>query len=156
MIVLIDTTVQTIRRIASELRPRILDDLGLPAAIDWQTQQFQARTCIISNVESSLETVNLTREQSTAVFRILQEALTNVLRHAHATRVEISMTQQREEFVLTIRDDGAGITAGGRDEVHSLGILGMEERAHLAGGTLEIGGAEDGGTIVTVRISARR
>jgi PAS domain S-box-containing protein len=99
MIVPVDATIQTIRRVASELRPRILDDLGLPAAIEWQGQQFEARTGIISRIESSLETVSLTRGQSTAVFRILQEALTNVLRHAQATRVEIRMTQQREEFV---------------------------------------------------------
>ena len=84
MIALVDTTIQTIRRIASELRPRILDDLGLAATIEWQAQQFEARTGITSRVEPSLETVHLTRDQSTAVFRILQEALTNVLRHARA------------------------------------------------------------------------
>jgi signal transduction histidine kinase len=128
----------------------------LAATIEWQAQQFEAKTGIVSRVEPSLETVNLTRDQSTAVFRILQEALTNVIRHAHATRVEITMTQQQEEFVLTIRDDGAGVTANDRDGVHSLGILGMKERAHLAGGTLEIGGAEDGGTVVTLRLSNER
>ena len=79
-----------------------------------------------------------------------------MIRHAHATRIEISMTQQQDEFVLTIRDDGSGITANDRDGVHSLGILGMKERAHLAGGTLEIGGADDGGTVVTLRLSKER
>ena len=155
MIAVVDTTIQTIRRIASELRPRILDDLGLPAAIEWQAQQFQARTGIVCTLKFSADTVSLTRDQSTAVFRILQEALTNVLRHAQATRVQITMRQQREQFVLTIRDNGRGITAQEQHGIHSIGIVGMQERAHLAGGVLEIGRAEDDGTVVTVRIPAQ-
>jgi signal transduction histidine kinase len=156
MIALVDTTIQTMRRIASELRPRILDDLGLPAAVEWQAQQFQARTGILCTVESPLETVSLTQDQSTAVFRILQEALTNVLRHAQASRVEITMTEQRGEFVLTIRDNGRGITAEAQQGRHLLGIVGMKERAHLAGGVVEVGGAERRGTVVTVLISTQR
>ena len=155
MIALVDATIETIRRIASELRPRILDELGLPAAIEWQAQQFQARTGIVCTFESSAEMVNLTRDQSTAVFRILQEALTNVLRHAHATRVNITMAERQEEFVLTIHDNGRGIIAQEQHGPRSIGILGMQERAHLAGGTLEIRGAENGGTVVTVQIPAQ-
>jgi PAS domain S-box-containing protein len=155
MILLVDTTIQTIRRIASDLRPRILDDLGLAAAIEWQAQQFQARTGILCSVESSIETANLTREQSTAVFRILQEALTNVLRHAQASDAEITITEQRGEFVLTIYDNGKGITAEQQHGRHSLGIVGMQERANLVGGVVQIRGGESGGTVVTVRMSVQ-
>ena len=86
MVKLSETTMRAVRRISSELRPSVLDDLGLAEAIKWQAQQFQARTGIICYFESSVENVGLNQEQSTAVFRIFQEALTNVLRHAQATQ----------------------------------------------------------------------
>ncbi len=149
---LADTAFSAIRRIASELRPTILDDLGLMAAIEWQAQQFQARTGIVCHCECSLEEVELNDEQSTAVFRILQEALTNVLRHAQATRVDIKINKEKGHFVLSVSDNGKGITNDEKLDQHSLGILGMRERAHLIGGEIEIKGEKGKGTVVVVRV----
>lgn len=106
---LTDVTISTMRRIAAELRPSIRDDLGLVAAIEWQTQQFQTRTGIITHGDCTLEDLDFDPEQSTAIFRIFQEALTNILRHAKATAVEVVMQEKDGEFVLTISDNGRGI-----------------------------------------------
>lgn len=152
MLGLIDTTIQAIRRISSELRPSILDDLGLVEAITWQAQQFQTRTGILCECKGSLETVDLNHEQSTAVFRIFQETLTNVLRHAQATRVDILIEQDEKAVVLTIRDNGKGITENEATGAQSLGLLGMRERAHLIGGEFNITGSAGKGTVVTVRV----
>jgi signal transduction histidine kinase len=94
----------------------------------------------------------LTEEQSTAVFRILQEALTNVLRHASATKVNIKIKKEKGYFTLSISDDGKGISESEKSEQQSLGILGMRERAHLIGSEIEIKGTEGKGTVVTVRV----
>jgi PAS domain S-box-containing protein len=147
-----DATVNTVRRIASELRPTILDDLGLLEAVEWQAQQFQTRTGILCQCHCPLERASLNRQQSTAVFRILQEALTNILRHAQATAVEIVMEEVPGEFVLVIHDNGRGIRADEKSGPSSLGILGMQERAHLVGGQVEIAAAQGKGTLVTVRV----
>jgi len=149
---LADTAFSAIRRIASELRPTILDDLGLVAAIEWQTQQFQARTGIVCHCDCSLEKVELSNEQSTAVFRIFQEALTNILRHAQATRVNIKMNKEKSYFVLSVSDNGKGIMNHEKLDQQSLGILGMRERAHLIGGEIEIKGEKEKGTVVVVRV----
>jgi signal transduction histidine kinase len=152
LIKLTDMSVSTLRRIASELRPSVLDDLGLGAAIEWQAQQFQARTGIVCHCDCSLERVELTEEQSTAVFRILQEALTNVLRHAQATKVDIKISKEKGHFVLSVSDNGKGITESEKTEQQSLGILGMRERAHLIGGEIKIKGVDGKGTVVIVRV----
>ena len=156
MIRLTDTTVNSVRRIASELRPAVLDDLGLVEAIDWQAQQFQARTGILCRCDCSLEKANLSQEQATAVFRILQEALTNISRHAEATEVEIVIEEHDAQFILTVQDNGRGITEEEKLGLKSLGLLGMRERAQLAGGTLSIDPIEGGGTSVTVRVPVER
>jgi PAS domain S-box-containing protein len=152
MIKLTSTTLDTVRRLASELRPMALDELGLVEAIEWQALQFQTRTEIAVEYECSLEKVDLNSEQSTAVFRILQEALTNVLRHAQATKVTITVKQESGEFFLAIRDNGRGITESEKSGAHSLGLLGMRERAHLIGGRIKITASGGKGTVVTVRI----
>jgi PAS domain S-box-containing protein len=152
MISLTDTTIETVRRIASELRPIALDDLGLIEAIEWHAQQFQARTGIIAQCDWRVEMVNLNQEQSIAVFRIFQEALTNILRHAQATRVDIIMRKEAGELVLTISDNGRGISEGEKVGQQSLGILGMRERAHLVGARVEMTGVGGAGTVVTVRM----
>jgi PAS domain S-box-containing protein len=149
---LTDVSVSALRRIASELRPSVLDDLGLAAAIEWQAQQFQSRTGIICDFDCSLENLELSDEQSTAVFRILQEALTNVLRHAQATKVDIRIKTEADYFVLVISDNGKGITEKEKAEQQSLGILGMRERAHLIGAEIDVKGIEGKGTVVTVRV----
>lgn len=152
MLRLTDATISTVRRISSELRPSVLDDLGLSEAIEWQAQQFQARTGIICQCDCSLENPDFSQEQSTAVFRILQEALTNVLRHAQATRVEIKIKKEAGEFILTISDNGRGITEDEKADHLSLGLVGMRERSYLVGGNINITGVEGMGTVVTVRI----
>jgi signal transduction histidine kinase len=152
MIKLTDNTINTVRRIASELRPVALDTLGLTAAIEWQVRQFQDRTGITVECDCTLENVHLSREQSTAVFRIFQEASTNILRHAQATRVNIQLQDEDGEFILTISDNGRGITDEEKSGQHTLGLLGMRERAHLIGGKIDITGIDGKGTVVTVRI----
>jgi PAS domain S-box-containing protein len=152
MITLTATTLDTIKRLASELRPMVLDELGLVDAIEWQTAQFETRTGIAVQYVCPLEKVDLNREQSTAVFRILQEAMTNILRHAQATNVNIIMTQKAGEFELTIKDNGRGITESQTSGTQSLGLLGMRERAHLVGAQIEIAGMPGKGTLVAVRI----
>jgi PAS domain S-box-containing protein len=152
MTTLSEGTLQTVRRISSELRPGILDEVGLVAAIKWEAQQFEERTGIVCQVNSLVENVRLTREQSTALFRIFQEALTNILRHAKATRVDVTVAEEQGEFVLTISDNGRGIIDEEKSGEKSLGLLGMRERAHLIGGEVNITGVADQGTMVTVRV----
>ncbi|HEY7095089.1 MAG TPA: response regulator [Terriglobales bacterium] len=152
MMIITDTTVNTVRRIAADLRPTILDDLGLLEAVEWQAQQFQTRTGILCRYNSSLERAALNRDQSTAVFRIFQEALTNILRHAKAKTVEIVIRELGGEFVLVVQDDGRGMRTDENSAHSSIGILGMQERAHLVGGNVGIAPGHGGGTTVTVRI----
>ncbi len=149
---LTDTAVNAVRRIASELRPIALDELGLTEAIEWQALQFQERTGIIVQCDCDQETVDLTGEQSTAVFRIFQEALTNILRHAQATTVCIQLHKENGVVLLTISDNGSGITEDEKSGQRTLGLLGMRERAHLIGGTINIKGSDGKGTLITVRI----
>jgi signal transduction histidine kinase len=148
----IETTINTVRRIASELRPGVLDDLGLVAAIEWQVEQFQARTGIKCHWTSTANEVELDREKATAVFRILQEILTNVLRHAQATNLYVKLSRTRHDFELEVKDDGRGITESQRMNSRSLGLLGMKERALLVGGEVRITGKEGQGTTVLVRV----
>jgi PAS domain S-box-containing protein len=151
---LVDATIDVVRRISSELRPSLLDDLGLVEAVLWQARQFQTRTGIQCHVDS-VENVELSREQATAVFRIVQEALTNILRHAEATRVDILMTLGPDELLLTIKDNGKGITDEQKSGLQSLGIVGMRERAHLIGANIDIAGSKGQGSVVTLKVPVR-
>jgi PAS domain S-box-containing protein len=153
MVKLTDTTINTVRRISSELRPPALDTLGLIEAIQWQAIQFQTRTGTVVECDCNLENLDLSREESTTVFRIFQEALTNILRHAQATTVHIQTKVEDSEFVLVIRDNGRGITDEQKSGRRTLGLLGMRERAHLIGANIDIAGVSGEGTVVTVRIS---
>jgi PAS domain S-box-containing protein len=154
---MVDATIETVRRIASELRPSILDDLGLIAAVEWQAQQFEEGTGIPCRVDALLNEEDAPDgEQATAIFRILQETLTNVRRHAAATRVSILLEQRGDEFVLEVRDNGVGIAAGAARASTSLGLMGIRERASLLGGRAEIGTAGPRGTVVTVHVPTRR
>lgn len=154
MLRLTESAVSTVRRIASELRPAVLDDLGLEAAVEWQSEQFQARTGIICKCDFSSESLVLDREKSTAVFRIFQEVLTNILRHSEATAIDIATRAEAGEFVLAISDNGRGITEAEKSASRSLGLLGMYERAHLIGAEVIITGIK--GTVVTVRVPILR
>lgn len=153
---LVDNTIRSLRRIASELRPGVLDNLGLAAAIEWQAQEFQTRTGITCRCWLNLDDSGLSKEQSTAIFRIFQEALTNVARHANATDVDISLEEKAGELVLEVRDNGKGITESEISNPKSLGLLGMRERAFLLGGEVKIIGAAGKGTAVTVYIPLKR
>lgn len=152
MVGLVDSTVNTVRRISSELRPGVLDDLGLVSAIEWHAQQFQVNTGILCRFDSQIEHVDLSRGQATTVFRIFQEAMTNILRHAQATQVNVLIEIEEDEFVLEVSDNGRGITESEKLGMRSLGLLGMRERAHSIGGRVEINGLAGRGTTVIVRV----
>ena len=149
---LIDTAVQAVRQVATELRPGILDDLGLEAAVEWQLQEFQRRTDIRCTLTSDIKESALDAARTTAAFRILQEALTNVIRHAQASQVAVVLTSNETELLLLVRDDGRGITGSERDHPRSIGLLGMRERARMQGGGLEVHGVVGKGTTVTLRL----
>jgi PAS domain S-box-containing protein len=152
MSALIDETIQKVRNISTELRPSVLDDLGLAAAIEWQAREFQRRTEIECRIDSLEEAFGLGPEKSAAVFRIFQEILTNVARHSGASRVRISLKEREGSLVLTVSDNGVGISEADISDTKSLGLLGMRERALVFGGSVEFGGEERRGTTVTVSI----
>lgn len=156
IVTLIDTTIQSVRRIASELRPGLLDDLGLMAAIEWQVQEFQSRTGIPTRLTAEPSEFELDRERSTAIFRILQEALTNVARHAQATGVHIRLKGDVERLIMEVIDNGKGITPQALGDRRALGLLGMRERALLLGGEVAIVGRPGQGTRVTVVMPLKR
>ncbi len=151
-----DTMIKTVRRIATELRPGMLDDLGLAASIEWLAHDFEKRTGIVCEVSVSSPDLPLLRAQALALFRIFQETLTNVARHAEAQRVEIQLAATSERVTLQVHDNGRGIQAGEIAGLHSLGLLGMRERAQRLGGTFDIQGVPGDGTIVTVSIPIQR
>lgn len=152
MISLIDSTIQTVRRIASELRPGVLDNLGLIAAIEWQAQEFQARTGIRCDVASNIESLPLEKLYSTALFRIFQETLTNIVRHANATLVRVRINAEKDMITLIVEDNGRGIEPDEISNSRSLGLLGIRERALLLGGTMHISGITGVGTTVMIWI----
>ena len=148
----IDETIGLVRRLATELRPGLLDDLGLAAAIEWQAQEFQARTGITCTASIAADVAAIEPSRATALYRILQEALTNVVRHAAAQRVAITLTAEAGSLCLEVRDDGCGIDQEHRPSSRSLGLLGMQERARAVGGDVRVTRAEPRGTVVEARI----
>jgi signal transduction histidine kinase len=149
----IDSTIQMVRRIATELRPGILDHLGLGAALEWQANEFQTRTGIKCDVHASLPDVSLPPDLNTAFFRIFQETLTNIIRHAGATLVTVHLKERDERIVLEVKDNGRGILPDEISNSRSMGLLNMRERAGLLGGDFKIStGAGGKGTKVTVSI----
>src|SRR6185312_4866267 len=152
----IDTTIQTVRRIATELRPGILDHLGLIAALEWQANEFQTRTGIKCDVRTDLHEPILTPDLATTFFRIFQETLTNIIRHAGATQVMVHLKEVAGRIILEVRDNGRGISSEEISNTRSMGLLGMKERAALLGGTFRIGPAPNGkGTLASVSIPLR-
>jgi signal transduction histidine kinase len=149
---LIDDSVNAVRRISSGLRPEALDKLGLAAAIEWQLREFQMRTGIRCKVTIPEEGVNADQERSTALFRIFQELLTNVARHANATKVEVLLKASGGVMQLEVQDNGRGIVEQDIKESKSLGLLGMRERVFPFGGRFEISGARGKGTRAIVSI----
>ena len=156
MVAHIDETIQTVRRIATELRPGILDSLGLVAAIEWQANEFHSRTKIPCHVDTNVGDQTWDQEFSTVFFRIFQETLTNIIRHAKATRVDVRLAEEDGKLVLTVKDNGRGITDEEIANTRSIGLVGMRERARLIGGELAIQGAPGQGTTVSLRVPLRR
>jgi PAS domain S-box-containing protein len=149
---LIDVTVHAVQRISSELRPGLLDNLGLSAAVEWQAREFEERTGILFDVDIDPEEIVLDQDRSTAIFRIFQETLTNVTRHAKAGKVEVILKEKSDAIELKVRDNGRGITEDQISDPRSFGLMGIRERVHGLQGYLSITGASNKGTTVMVNI----
>jgi two-component system sensor histidine kinase UhpB len=146
----IDRINRSIRQTMSELRPELLDQLGLVATLSSETERFQRRSGIHCQFISDLDDLKFDPLQSIALFRIFQETLTNIARHSQATRVDASLRMSESRLVMSIKDNGIGIELGAEDRVDSYGLIGMRERALLLNGTFEIHGKQGCGTTVTV------
>ena len=149
---LIDMTIKSVRRISSELRPGLLDDLGLQAAMEWQAKEFQSRTGIKCEIDFRTDALNLEQDLVTAIFRIFQETLTNVARHAEATKVKVSLSETTDCLSMEVSDNGRGITDEQITNPKSFGLMGIQERVHLLGGIIKIRGVRGKKTVVKVDI----
>ncbi|MCL5984932.1 MAG: histidine kinase [Actinobacteria bacterium] len=148
---LIDDTIDLTRKISSEIRPAVLD-IGLVTAIQWQANEFQERSGITCNITSNIDEVNMDKDRSTSVFRIFQEILTNIARHADASVVDIKIYKNDFNLLLEVKDNGKGIKKSEILNPDSLGIFGMRQRASLLGGTFDIHGMKVGGTKTVLNI----
>ena len=153
MVTLINETVATVHNVSEDLRPGILDDFGLSAAIEWQAEEFQKRTGIECRISLASDESNLNKEKSTNLFRIVQESLTNVIRHADATKVEINLTEKDGMLLLEIVDNGKGISKDAITNPKSFGLIGIKERVHSLGGEVDIVGTPHEGTRLMVTMS---
>jgi signal transduction histidine kinase len=149
---LIDQAIASVRKIATELRPAILDDLGLVAAVEWAAEKFQARTGARCHLSLPANPVTIDQDWATAVFRIFQEILTNVSRHSDATQVDVRLGIENGNLELEVQDNGIGADQERLSAPQSLGIVGMRERALLLRGEFNITGKPNKGTLVRVRI----
>jgi PAS domain S-box-containing protein len=150
MISLIDSTIGTVQRISSELRPPMLDDLGISATIQWQALEFQRRTGILCSTRNVEEISGFSAAQTITLYRIFQESLTNISRHSGATKVEVRLTRGPARITLEITDDGAGIPESAVESLASIGIIGMRERAHDVNGEFSIFRTGKKGTTVKI------
>ncbi|HAV35476.1 MAG TPA: histidine kinase [Massilia sp.] len=148
---LVDRTIEAVHRISLDLRPSTLD-LGIVAALEWQAREFEKQMGIACIFRSAERDIELDADHAAALFRIFQEALTNVAKHAGATRVTVTLRRQRQHLTLAICDNGRGIVPADRLKPHSFGLRGMSERARALGGTLTLSPAPGGGTMVTIKI----
>ena len=149
----INDGVKAVRTICSGLRPGVLDDLGLAAAIEWQASEFSSRNGVHCQVSVPPVDLHLDGDRATATFRIFQECLTNVIRHAQAKSVRVALCQEEESILLVVEDDGIGFCESGlSNSLGSLGLLGMKERAQFCGGDVHISSSPGNGTTVTVRV----
>jgi signal transduction histidine kinase len=153
---LMDTTIQSIKKLCTELRPGLLDDFGLAAAIEWHAEEFQEHTEIECEVSVTPQDISLSGESSVTIFRIFQEALTNVIRHAQATKVTATLEATNGQIVLTIRDNGKGIDKDEASKAGAFGLMGIRERARSLGGTMEVAGIRGSGTTLTVTIPTKQ
>ncbi len=149
---LITTTVGSVSRICSELRPAILDDVGLSAAIEWQAGEFSSRTGIVCNINTEPPHIKLSEELSVAIFRIFQETLTNIVRHAQATEVDVVLRLTPHAFSMRVSDDGVGMEASKTHKMNSFGLLGVMERVRGFGGELSVYKGDLGGACLDIII----
>lgn len=152
---LVDATIQSVKRISSELRPGLLDDLGLPAALEWLAQQFERRSGVRTVARVTPRDLKVSGELATALFRVAQEATTNVARHASASRVDIILSENEMGVVMEIVDDGVGVDAQRLKTPHSFGLIGIRERLYPFGGIVSIERRQQGGTRLVARIPAK-
>lgn len=141
-----------VQRISGELRPSVLDHLGLPAALSWQAQDFYKRTGIQCNLFIQSKDIQLDPDQSSGLFRVFQETLTNILRHANASKITVKLEQNNGQVQLVIKDNGVGIQKEKISGPNSFGLIGMRERVHMLNGKLKIKGVPNKGTSITVSI----
>lgn len=151
----IDLTIRSVRQIINDLRPNVLD-LGLNAAVDWQVADFARRTGIECELVEDETEHHLDDQCATALFRILQESLNNVARHAHATRVRIDLHQHADMLTMTVRDNGIGMLPGSRNRSGSFGLVGIEERVNILGGSFSVSSGPDSGTTIVVTVPLGR
>ncbi len=149
---LVDTTIGKIRKIITDLRPEVLDKLGFLEALRWLVNEFETRSGIPCSLEIRRIVEELTGDCSVAVFRIVQEALTNVARHANATRATVRLEQRERDLVIDVIDNGVGIVREKLEDPFVLGLLGMKERARVFGGRVDIRSTRGNGTTVTIRV----
>jgi signal transduction histidine kinase len=150
---LINDGAKSVRNICSGLRPGVLDDLGLSAAIEWQASEFASRNGIRCEVTVPPIDLHLDGDRATAAFRIFQECLTNVIRHANAKSVRVTLCHEEENILMVVEDDGIGFSESDISNSRgSLGLLGMRERAQFCGGSVDISSSIGKGTTVTVRV----
>jgi len=152
MTVIVDEAVKFVRKLAAELRPGILDDLGLVPALDWHSKEFEKRYGISVDFKSSADEVKVSSQAATGLYRIYQESLTNVARHSNAKKVTANLEADDKEIRLSIRDDGSGFDT--TKKTGTLGLLGMKERAAMIGGVLEIISSPGMGTQVLIKVGA--
>jgi signal transduction histidine kinase len=148
----VDTNIALVRRLSTELRPQLLDSMGLRAAIEWEIDQFQRRSgvrCVVRLTELSLD---LSTEKKIAIFRIFQEAMTNIARHAEARSVCVDLERREDDVMVTIKDDGMGFSADLIEQMQSLGLLGMYERALVMGAHFEIESKPGQGTAIILQV----
>jgi signal transduction histidine kinase len=148
----LDKTINMVQRIATELRPKLLDEMGLKAALKWQARKFHDRTGITCKVVCNVAETNINQKLDIPLFRIFQESLTNVCRHARATKVQMRLTEKDGHLLMEARDNGRGITKAEIDSPKSLGIIGMRERVHFLRGKIEINGTPNKGTRMIINI----
>jgi signal transduction histidine kinase len=148
---LVDRTIDAVHRISLDLRPSMLD-LGIVAALEWQLREFEKQTGVSCSFSASDTEIDLELDHATALFRIFQEALTNIAKHAHASRVTVRLARLRHHISLKITDNGGGIWQADRAKPQSFGLRGMAERASALGGTLTLSHASGGGTVVSIKV----
>ncbi|MRR35957.1 PAS domain-containing sensor histidine kinase, partial [bacterium] len=149
---LLASAIGSVRKISSQLRPTILDELGLSDAIEWQVTEFEKHTGLHCTHHILLQECEFSKDVATAIFRICQEALTNVIRHSGATQVDVVLEERNDRIILLVRDNGRGITPEQLSGQKSLGIIGIRERAYMLGGRVKIRRLHEGGTVVLAHI----